>query len=67
MRIRGGLAFFCFVLLRIFFRMAEKRLLHGFWHCPENGLIKKIQMIPLICEFQVSFPLLRITINQDKP
>ena len=40
---------------------------HGFWHCHENGLIKTIQTIPHNHEFQVSFPLLRIRINQDKP
>ena len=41
----------------------------GFWHCYENGLIKTIQTIPhnLGGECQVSFPLLRIRINQDKP
>ena len=40
-----------------------------FWHCHENRLIKAIQTIPPrpIGECQVSFPLLRIRINQDKP
>ena len=37
-----------------------------FWHCYENGPIKTIQTIP-IGACQVSFPLLRIRKNQDKP
>ena len=38
-----------------------------FRHCHENGLIKTIQTIPHNLGCQVSFPLLRIRINQDKP
>ena len=50
-------------------RMNAKFLQHRFWQCHENGLIKTIQTIPPqpIGECQVSFPLLRIRINQDKP
>ena len=50
------------------FVMNAKLSKHRFWHCHENGLIKTIQTIPHpIGECQVSFPLLRIRINQDKP
>ena len=46
--------------------MNTKLSLDGFWYCHENGLIQADTPQP-ICVFQVSFPILRIRINQDKP